>query len=281
MAISTLDELLAAMRGGNYRLPFNKASILSQIAGIDASLWTAAGFPVAGAIPGAFAVCASGLAGSLPLAARSGAQNRIISRMAEALSTVNASLLIEDRLGHMGGLNGTLTTAQAANANIHANIGVSNLAQRIGNADYSEIEWFLEFYTATGATSVTPTAQVTFNDATTGSVNINNLGATTLPATVSGARRYKLSPTNGKYIRSVDTVTLSATTGAAGNFGVTAVRNLATCPFVGSAASQQLAYDVWALNAPEIYDSACISFAINCATTSSGTLSGAIQQSVN
>jgi len=281
MAISNLDELFAAMRGGNYRLPFNKASASGQVVGIDASLWNINGFPAAGGLPGAFAVCTDALTGALPLAARSGAQNRIISRISNSLAAANAALLIEDRLGHMSGLSGTVTTAQTAAVDIHANIGVSNLAQRIGKADYSEIEWYLEWYTATGATSVTPTAQVTFNDASTGSVNINNLGLTTIPANVGAARRYKLAPTNGKYIRSVDTVTLSATTGTAGNFGVTAVRNIATCPFVGSAASAQLAYDVWALNAPEIYDSSCVAFAINCAATSSGALSGSIQQAVN
>lgn len=281
MAISTLDELLAAMRGGAYTLLVNKASLGSQILGIDASLWTAAGFPAAGVAPTTAAICNNALTGHFPLAARSGAQNRIISRSAQAMATLNSSLFIEDRLGHMGGLSGTSILAQTVGLDLHANLLVDNIAQRIGNANYSEVQWYLEWYTATGATVSTPTAQVTFNDASTGSVNISNLGSTALPATVGAARRYKLTPTNGKYIRSVDTVTLSASTGTIGNFGVTAVRPLVAMPFIGTAANNQIAYDVWGLNAPEIYDSSCVAFAINCGATSSGLLSGVIQQAVN
>ena len=281
MAISNLDELLAAITGGSYRLPINKASLASAIIGHEMSLWRSTGFPAQGATPAAAAICNNTLLGALPLAARSGAQDRIISKIYLAMATLGNGFIIEDRLGHMGGLNGTLTTAQTVGLDIHANLLVDNIAQRIGAADYSELEWYLEWYTATGATVSTPTAQVTFDDASTGSVNISVLGATALPATVAASRRYKLTPTNGKYIRSVDTVTLSASTGTAGSFGVTATRRLATVPFIGPAVNTSIAVDDWALNSPEVYDSSCVSFAQIAAATTTGVTTSAVFQAVN
>jgi len=197
------------------------------------------------------------------------------------MALVGHSLLIEDRIGHMGGLNGTLTTAQTVNLSPHANLLVDNVAERIGAADYSELEWYLEWYTATGASASTPTAQVTYHDGTTGSVNVNILGSVALPATVAASRRYKLTPTNGKYIRSVESVTLSATTGTAGSFGVTCVRNKAICAYLSPAANIPFPFDVWALNSPEIYDNSCIAFSVVTNTTTTGAITGQIIQAVN
>jgi hypothetical protein len=187
-------------------------------------------------------------------------------------------MIIEDRLGHMGGLLGNVATAQTVGLDLHANLAVSNLAQRIGNADYSEVEWYAEWYADTGATSVTPVYSVTYNDGTTGTVNLWVLGATAIPATTRVGRRYKLNSTNGKYIRSVQSVT-QPTTGTAGNFGVTAViRKAVITP------SQALAIQVvdWSgLNAPQIFDQSCITWSQLCITTSSGASHGNITQSVN
>lgn len=281
MAISNLDELLAAMTSGAYRLPFNRSSTSNAVVGHEMSLWRGTGFPAQGAVPAAAAICNAATTGAYPLAARAGGQNRIISKVTASMATLGHQLRVEDRLMHMGGLNGTLTTAQNALVDLFANLANSNLDQRKGAADFSEVEWYLEWYTATGATASTPTAQVTFHDGTTGSVNVNVLGSVALPATVAASRRYKLVPTNGKYIRSVETVTLSASTASAGSFGVTAVRNLATCTFLAPAANVPYDYDVWALNSPQIFDNACVTFSQITNTTNTGLLTGSLIQGVN
>lgn len=279
MAVSNMDELYAAMRGGKYNLPINRASLSNAVAGHEMSLWRGTGFPAQGAVPAAAAICNAALTGALPLAARAGSQNRVITQAIAAMATVGHVLRVEDRLAHMGGLSGIVTTAQNALVDLHANLAASNLAQRIGASDYSEVEWYLEWYTATGASVSTPTAQCTFHDGTTGSVNVSVLGATALPATVAASRRYKLTPTNGKYIRSVDTVTLSATTGTAGSFGVTAVRNLADIAAI--IANVPVPVDVWGLNAPEIFDNACVTLAMITNTTTTGVVTGYLKQGVN
>ena len=278
MAFADLGSLLAGMASGAYRLPFNRNSISSMIIGSEASLWRGTGFPAQGAVPGAAAICNASTTGALPLAPRTGAQERIISSVAFMGGAVGHTFLIEDRLGHMGGLSGTVTTAQTVALDIHANIATNNLAARIGAADYSEIEWYLEWYTATGSTAVTPTASVTYNDGTTGTVNVWVLGATALPTSVAAARRYKLAPTNGKYIRSVESVTLSATTGTAGSFGVTAVKRLTQMETVVASVLQ--VRDWSTLTAPRIVDNACVTLGQVCNTVTTGVSQGAIVQAV-
>ena len=278
MAFTDLGNLLSGMASGAYRLPLTRASLSSMVVGSEASLWRGTGFPAQGAVPAAADICNAALTGALPLAARAGAQERIISGLAFQGAPAGHTYLVEDRLGHMGGLNGTLTTAQTVNLSIHANIATNNLAERIGAADYSEIEWYLEWYTATGATVATPTAQVTFHDGTTGSVNVWVLGATALPASVAASRRYKLAPTNGKFIRSVESVSLSASTGTAGSFGVTAVRRL--CEFELVLANSLQVRDWSVLTAPKVADNACVTFGQVCVTTTTGTLNGTIKQAV-
>ncbi len=278
MAFADLGSLLAGMASGAYRLPFNRNSTSSMIIGSEASLWRGTGFPAQGAVPGAAAICNASTTGALPLAPRTGAQERIISSVAFMGGAVGHTFLIEDRLGHMGGLSGTVTTAQTVALDIHANIATNNLAERVGASDYSEIEWYLEWYTATGSTAATPTASVTFNDGTTGTVNAWVLGATALPASVAASRRYKLATTNGKYIRSVESVTLSATTGTAGSFGVTAVRRLTQLETVVANVLQ--VRDWSTLTAPRIVDNACVTRGQVCNATSTGVSQGTIVQAV-
>lgn len=279
MAINDLNGLVAALAGGAYRLPFQKNSITSAVAGHEMSLWLGVGYPTAGTAPGAAAICNAATAGALPLAARSVGQERILASLSFAnLSSSGHSLLIEDRLGHMSGLSGTVTTAQTVSLDLNANLGVSNLAERIGTSDFSEVEWCLEWYTATGATVSTPTANVTFHDATTGTVNAWVAGGTALPATVAASRRYKLAPTNGKFIRSVESVTLSASTGTAGNFGVTAVRRLAECH--AHEVSRRIQMDWSSLTGPVVPDNACVTFGQAAITTSTGAWAGLLVQAV-
>jgi hypothetical protein len=277
MAFATIGDFGVGYIAGK-RLPFNKASIATQIAGSNAHLWASAGFPTAGTTPAAAAVCNDATVGALPLLARAGAQERIISALELFADTAGLCHYIEDRLMHMGGLVGNVATAQTVDIDLNANLGVSNLTERIGATDYSEVEWFLDWYTATGATIATPTINVTYHDSTTGNVNIWVNGATALPASVAAGRRYKILPTNGKFIRRVNTVTLSVSTGTAGNFGVTAVR--CKCLIVPVLANRVEEKGWDGTRAAKVPDNACITFSQLCITTSTRALLGAVHQAV-
>jgi hypothetical protein len=277
MAITTYDSLIAAMIQGGYRYSCNKSSI-TAVTGNEMSLWRATGLPTQGNIPAASEICTNATVGAVPLAVRTGTQDRILAKVVANLGYTGHTLLIEDRLMQMGGLSGTVTTAQTVNLNLYNNLGTSNLSQRIGASDYSELDWYMEWYSATGATTVTPVFNVTFVDGTTGTANVNVFGSTVLPASVGASTRYKIYSTNGKAIRSIESVTLSASTGTAGNFGVTVVRNLAeiSCYTTRIPVVADWSY----LTAPKIFDNACIAFGQICATTSTGGTIVSLKQAV-
>jgi hypothetical protein len=279
MAITDLSDLQQGMQGGQYYQPININSQSGGAVGFDLSLWRMLAYPLTPAIPGAAAILNASTPGALPLAPRTSGQDRIIAELTAQMTVVGNNLQVEDRLAHMGGLNGTLTTPQTVGIDLDANLGVSNLLERLGASDYSEIEWFLEWYTATGGTITTPTLQATFHDGATGSVNIwNPSGGVALPATVSAGRRYKILPSNGKWIRALSTLSLSLSTGTAGNFGVTA-RKLKTrieCQVANSMRTVDWSY----LRSPSIRDNSCISYALTPLNAVSGAISGGVTQAV-
>ena len=268
MAITTLDGLVNAMGNNSSRIVLDKASIASQAAGTFVSLWRATGQPGQGAIPAAAAVCNNSLAGAIGFAQQTAPSTSYGAWLNAVCSNAAMTVELHDRLMHMGGLNGTLTTAQTVNLDINANLATSNLSERKGDANFSNIQWWLEWYTATGATAVTATVGVTYHDGTTGTLSASL--AATRPASF-------MLPLNGldpstKFIRDVDTVTLSATTGTAGSFGVTATRPRMT---IGCAiANFKFVADWAALGLPEIYNSSCLFPIVLTSTTSTGTVRG-------
>jgi len=273
MTITTFDGLINALANNSSRIVIDKASLANAAVNQFHSLWRASGQPGAGAIPTAAAVCDNTLLGAMQFNQQVAPATTYAAYL-EGVSSNNATTVeVHDRLMHSGGGNGTLITAQTNIAvDLHANIGNSNLAARIGSADYDDVQWWLEWYADTGATASTPTINVTYNDGTTG--NLNTLA---LAATRRASFKYPLNglipaAAAGKYIRAVNSTTLSVSTGAAGNFGVTATRlrvslGLPTFGFKWPA-------DWAALPLSEIANAACLALVVLPGTTSTGTLRG-------
>lgn len=271
MTISTRDQLIDALGNNSSRLVIDKASIASQAAGTFVSLWRATGQPGQGAIPAAAAVCDNTLTGAMGFTQQVAPATSYGAWANAVCSNSAMTLEIHDRLMHMGGLNGTLTTAQTVNLDVNANLASGNLDKRKGDSNFSDIQWWLEWYTATGSTAVTATVSVTYNDGTTG----------TLSASLAAIRPASfMLPLNGlipaaaagKYIRDVDSVQLSATTGAAGSFGVTATRPRMTMPL--PLANKMEVFDWAALGLPEVANSSCLFPIVLTSTTSTGTVRG-------
>ena len=270
MAITTRDQLIDAMANNSSRIIIDKASIASQTANSFSSLWRATGQPGQGAIPAAAAVCTNALTGAIEFAQQTSPARSYLGILANMCSNPGSTLEIHDRLMHMGGLNGTLATAQTVNLHLNANLGTSNLANRIGDSNYSDVQWWLEWYTATGATAVTATVAVTYNDGTTGNLTAVSLAATRPASHMVPLNSLIPAAASGKYIRDVDTVTLSATTGTAGSFGVTATRYRAAnyAPVLNARFTAN-----WAdLGLPEIPNSSCLFGVLATATPSTGAV---------
>lgn len=229
--------------------PIYKGS-LTAVASFYYSGWLEGGSPAAGVAPTTWATCTNTLLGAYnPNAVtKSPATARLLYGEIKQANAGQTKYLV-DRIGHMGGMSGTVTTAQSTGA-------TGNTAAWAGTrcaSDYSDVLWFLEWYSATGSTAVNATCAITYNDGTTGTATV-----IALPASVPSSRMYQIMIPAGiaKFIKSVDSVTLSASTLTAGNFGVTAYRKIA-------AFSHALAYypdqrDFASLGMNQVYDNSCL-----------------------
>lgn len=270
MTITTRDQLIDGLGNNSSRIVLDKASIASQAAGTFVSLWRATGQPGQGAIPAAAAVCNKALTGAIGFTQQTAPATSYGAYLEVATSNAAMTMEIHDRLAHMGGLVGNLASAQTVNLDLNS-LSADNLVERKGDSNYSDVQWWLEWYTATGATAVTATVAVTYNDGTTGTLTAS-LAATRPAGHMTPLNGLIPAAGAGKFIRGITSVTLSATTGTAGSFGVTATRPRMTigCPI----ANHKFVADWAALGLPEIYNSSCLFPIVLTSTTTSGTVRG-------
>ena len=269
--ITNRDQLIDALANNSTRIVIDKASIANTVAGQYHSIWRATGQPGQGAIPAAAANCNQSTVGGMRFSQQTAPAKSYLAYLEATSSNSAMTLEVHDRLMHMGGLNGTLTTAQAVGLEFNG-VTADNMAERIGDADYSDIQWWLEWYTDTGATVTTATVAVTYNDGTTGNLTGVSLAATRRASFMQPLNGLIPAASGGKFIRAVNTVTLSASTGTVGNFGVTATR-LRGSLFM-PIANAKFSADWANLPINTIPNSACPFIAVLASTTSTGLLRG-------
>lgn len=247
MAITTMDDLISSLPGE--RIWWYKRQLKVAPTGLGyQSLWTSPGFPGAGAVPGSAAGSAptSATNGAIPFTNPGGGNLTYLSEahMASTASTADIPVFIlYDRLVHTDSLDGTVTTAQTVNS----------AAITRPDANGEGAECWLEIYTDVGNTTRTATITYT-NSSGTGS----RTGTTTLPTnTADATTMYPFTLQSGDTgVKSVQSLQLSGTTGAAGAFGITLLRRIAYFSPVFSAKRKR---DLFDLGLPQIYDSACLS----------------------
>lgn len=272
MTITTRDQLIDGLGNNSSRMVLDKASMSNAVAGAYYSLWRATGQPGQGAIPAAAAVCNNTTLGSIGFTQQTSPATSYAAYFYAVTSNNAMTVELHDRLVHMGGLNATLTTAQTVGIDLLA-LSSDNLAERRGDANYSDIQWWLEWYTDTGATASNATIAVTYSDGTTGSLTAVAVGGTLRAGRMLPLNSLVPAASSGKFIRAVNTVTLSASTATAGSFGVTATRaRLAySCPIANFMPQPA---DWAALGLPEIFNSTCLFPLVICSTTTTGTVRG-------
>ena len=166
-----------------------------------------------------------------------------------------------DRVWSCSGFNGTLTTAQSV-------VGFPTLTRPDANGVGLEI--WIECYTATGATASNITVQYTNSSGVSGRNTVSTAHITSMPIN----RMYQVPLQSGDVgVKSIQSVTLSASTGTVGSFGVTLCRRLSS--IAGLVANVGQTMDFTQLGLPQIYDNSALMFVHQGTTTSSGIVMGA------
>lgn len=272
MTVSTRDDLINALANNSDRIVIDKASLANAVAGQIFSLWRATGQPAQGAIPTTAALCTKALAGAMSFVNQTTPVTSYLAWLSLTAGNSAIGLEVHDRIAHLGGLVLNVTTSQTVTGlNLTAG-GLNPPSARLGDANYSDGQWFLDVYTDGGATASNATINVTYNDASTGNLTVLAVGGT-----LRAGRRIPLTPQiptadQGKFIRGINNVFLSASTGTAGNFGFTYTRQRTGLGL--DAAFKTVPFDWAALGLPSIENDACLELVMTCSTTSTGTLRG-------
>lgn len=276
MSITTLDGLLNALGNNSSRIVVDKSSIANLVAGQNYSLWRATGQPAQGAIPGATpAIPTSATTGAMGFTNQTAPAKSYVGQLSLTSANNAMSLEIHDRIAHMGGLVLNVTTSQAINGATGIDVGAAGLnvpAERIGDANYSDLMWWLEVYTDGGATASNATVNVTFGDGTSANLNVIAVGGTLRAGRMISLTPFIATADQGKFIRRVNSVILSASTGTAGSFGFTCTRRRCDMDLPLANKTERFA---WAdMGFPEVPNDACLMLLGTTSTTSSGTLRG-------
>lgn len=249
MTITTLDGLVSASR---QEIRFQKASVSTKGASLYQSLWKAAGIPAAGATPPTTVgeIPTKNTLGALSLVEATGEMRagKLFAKLAN-----DGVLIIYDRLFHCSGLVGNITSEQVIDS-----VALTRHTDGVG------VECFLETYTATGASAANATINYTNQAGTSGQTAI----ITHQVSPVAGQMQY-VEPIFG--CRAVHSVTLSATTGTAGDFGITLAKRICEIPLE---AGIPLTFGPFSLGLPIIQSGACLAAMILPSTTITGLLSG-------
>lgn len=268
--ISSIDSIPNALGNNSSCIVIDKASIANMVAGNYASLWRATGQPAQAAIPTSSAICNSALLGAMGFANQTAPALSYLGWLFAACSNAASVLEIHDRLIHRGGLVLNVTTSQTVTGLDLSTIGIA--ADRIGDTNYSDVQWWLEVYTDGGATASNATINVTYNDGTTGNLNVQAVGGTLRAGRMIPLTRLIPTAQQGKFIRGVNSVILSASTGTAGNFGFTATRPRTVVDL--PVANKSEVRDWAQLGFPNIPNDSCLQVVMICSTTSTGTVRG-------
>lgn len=193
------------------------AAATTPVASQYNSMWTYNRFHGSGDAPGGTArTCTSATAGAIPITNAGGGREKYIIGTAFG-STCIGSYIFYDRICDISGLNATTTTAQAFT-------GVSDT--RYSGAG---VQAWVEIYTIIGTTATTLTISYTNQDGTSGRTSKAVVFGGSMRREVTRAIPIPLQD-GDTGVQSVQSVTVLATTGTAGDFGITLKKPLIYAP---------------------------------------------------
>lgn len=271
MTITTRDQLINALANNSSRVVVDKASLGNAVVGQLFSLWRATGQPAQAAIPGTTpAVPTSATLGAIGFANQTSPAESYLAWMTLASGNNAMSTEVHDRIAHMGGLVLNVTTPQTITGLDLNTLAPS--ADRLGSANFSDVQWFLEVYADGGGTASNATINVTYDDNSSGNLTVVAVGGTLRAGRMIALTPFIPTGSQGKFIRAINSVTLSASTTVAGNFGFTCTRQRTAMNLL--VANKTETFDWAQLGLPNVPNDSCLQFVMLTSTTSTGTLRG-------
>ncbi len=250
MSFLDITDLITKMNNPDQQILTVKN--ISGTSGRLSSSWLSAGEPGPGVAPTTSVSCTSATTGAIPFV-NAGTGKLLITRVIGTPSsnaTFAGTVMLYDRLNHSGGLSGTSTSAQTTNLPTAA---LTRYTEGDG------VMAAIEIYTAVGGTATTLTASYTNQDGTAGrtsqSINFGSTGNDNAQA----LRFFPLPLQSGDSgVKSVESVTLAASTGTVGNFGVVLYKPLHYLEVPYKFSDQDSFFTGMLFE--EIKDNACLSF---------------------
>lgn len=261
-----MDTLLA---GARPKETIQKISQTAEGAGTFHSLWKAAGSPIAGANPPLFS------AGSnyIPTRATTGAMGQVNAGAGNELRITNleasgvtaGKLIVYDRLWACSGFGTVVTTLQSVTTP-----GTVPTGRLPAGPDYSDVEVWLEVYTAPGATAATWTVNVLDGGGTARArtyahpSNAESVGQMMMVGPLAGE--------NAAGAQGAVSFQCSVSSGTAGDIGITLLRRLASIDL--GRINEGAFRGALDLNIPRVRDDACLAMMVQCTTTNTGLILG-------
>lgn len=277
-AIADLSTLINKVSGGgvtetlffNKNQRINTTNISSMANGRLHSLWRFDGYPSGGAIPTSAAIPDNTTTGSLKQASNTtGYEKFIYSFCVGGLYAGN--FLLYDRLMHCGGLVADITSEQT----VQGDPASPGLTRYNTNSTCIGNMILVEVYTALGVTTRSITASYTNQDGTAGQTTVAMQIGGSGYNNVSRAMLLPLAA-GDTGVQAVKSVTLSASTGGPGNFGVSIIRPLAMIGTIETGGSGFRDFTVGLPGLPKVENGACLALLTVVGNTTANDIYGGL-----
>jgi len=265
---SLINILSGGSSGSSETIFFHKsqriggAAAPAAISGRMMSLWQYDGYPSAGSAPTTLVYPDNTTTGGLLQSNPSVLGDTKFLIQAWATCVTPGTLILYDRLAHIGSLSGTDVNDQNVNAiPTRYTDGIGNIA-------------FIEIYSTIGVNTTTVLMNYRDQDDNDADGPLATIGNTAYRE----QGRVILLPVNGgdKGIKRVNNIDLTATTGTAGNFGVVMAHPLAYIPIGATGAPGWRDYNSGLPGIPEIKEDACLALLFLPYTTTIPEIYGGI-----
>ena len=262
MTITSKSEMERALQSRFSRLyasktPFNTGN---GGTGFYISFWySSAGVPASGLAPtSTVAALSNTTTGAIPFTQQTSPRTSYLASLKASCTIAGHTIEIHDRLMQITVASVSTTALTVTGFDLNSFLGTNNIGNRIGDANYSDVQWWVEMPVDGTGTSSNLTISVIYNDGTTGNL--------TALAGFQNRRQSRMYPLNylipaadsGKYIRAITSVIGSVSSTGAIAFVATRYR----AALYAEVANEVVDTGWTETGMPEIYNGSCL-FAIN------------------